>query len=92
VNFSAFNLGTAIALALLAKILFVGVTSIGEAVGMAVILGSFPLAKVIDHLFPKRPDLFAEMRGLQSQMNKMIEEKDEMQRDLTALKFRDVRK
>lgn len=76
---------------LLLKLMTVGF-SIADAIGALVILGGLLAKTVIDHKFPKLPDLFKEMVDLQNRQSALEAEKDEIQRDLTALKFGSVRK
>lgn len=76
---------------LLLKLILVGL-SLADALGAFVILGSFIAKTVTDYQFPQRPDLFKEMIDLQNRQSALEAEKDQIQSDLTALKFGAVRK
>lgn len=55
--------------------------------GAIVILGALLLKTVVDHLFPKKPDVFQQIKDLQKSLDAIIEVSENNQRDLTALKM-----
>jgi len=69
------------------KLLAIGLTA-SEALGAFVVLASIQATKIIDHRFPRLPDVFKEIEIMKDQMTRI----DAMERDLTAIKLGAMRR
>lgn len=61
--------------------------TIADALGMLVLLSAILGQKVVDHLFPKQPDLFQEISDLRKAVENLTKRSELSERDLTALKI-----
>ena len=68
------------------KLIFFGL-SLSDCLGALVILITLLALRVILYLYPKRPDLFNEMSLLQEKLNEVITKNEQLERDVTAIKF-----
>lgn len=73
-----------VSLAMLVKMFLFGV-GIGDSLAALFILAAVQVSKVIDYKFPKRADLFQEV---ETQKKKI----EELESDVTALKFGNIRR
>ena len=63
--------------------MFIFSVSIGESMAVLFILLAVQAARIIDYKFPERPDI---------DINKLNDQIEELERDVTALKFGNIRK
>jgi hypothetical protein len=63
-----------------------------HALGGLVVLSALLLKTVTDHKFPKQQDLFKEMHETSLKLNAISLKQDEIESDITALKFGAMRK
>lgn len=73
-----------------AKALVFGVST-PECLGLFVVLLFIQAERVINHLYPKRVDLHTEFALMSARVGELQAKLDEQERDLTALKFSNVR-
>lgn len=71
---------------LFAKLCFAGLT-LTDCLGALIILVTIQAVRVIDYLFPKRPNLFNELSLVQDQINIIKSKSEELEHDVTSLKF-----
>lgn len=57
----------------------------------ALVFVSIEASRILDQIFPKRVDLFKEVLEISEQVKLMKAQLDESERDLTALKFQNMR-
>lgn len=90
-KYLASNLTQVAAGLLLLKLLVLGF-GMAEAAGSLFILLALESQKVIAYLFPKRPDVFAEITELQKQLAEIKDKEEEHSREITALRFAQAKK
>lgn len=81
------NQTTIASFAILGLLFWPGFTP-AHAAGAFVVLLSFHTKTLTDHLLPKRPDLFKEVTELRESIARI----DTLQRDVTALMMKELRK
>lgn len=62
--------------------------SIIDALGALIVLSTLLLKHVVDYMFPKREDIFEALKVLNEKISKL----DDIESDVTALKFGALRK
>ena len=68
-----------------------GALTVYDCIG-AVALLAFTLGqKVIEHLFPKRPDLYQDVLAIQNELQSMIKKVDVVESDVTAMRMANSR-
>lgn len=77
--------------ALFLKLIFSGL-SISDCLGALILLITTQAVRIVDYNFPKRPDLFVEMDALKKLNQDLLQKTDELERDVTGLKFGMARK
>lgn len=72
--------------ALFIKLMVSGL-SLSDSLGALVLFVSLQAVRVLEHSFPKRPDLFKEMIDLTNEHKALKEKYESLESDVTALKF-----
>lgn len=80
------NQSQVIILVLLIKLVVYRV-SYADCLCAGVLLLAISAAKVTDHLFPKRPDLYTQLNDLASKVQELTTKNEDLERDVTAMKF-----
>ena len=68
------------------KLIFFGL-SLSDCLGALVILITLLALRVVLYIYPKRPDLFNEISLVQEQLKEFTIKNEQLERDVTALKF-----
>lgn len=89
-NVTAKEISLAFCIMFFVKSLVFGVST-SECLGLFVVLLFIHAERVISHLFPKRVDLHTEFALMSARVGEIQTKLDEQERDLTALKFSNVR-
>lgn len=89
-NVTAKEISLAFCILFFAKSLVFSVL-IPECLGLFVVLLFIQSDRIVNHLFPKRVDLHAEFALMSARLGELQTKLDEQERDLTALKFSNVR-
>lgn len=61
--------------------------SLADCLAAMVLLLAISAAKVIDYMYPKRPDLYTQIKSLESQIDQLVIKNEDLERDVTAMKF-----
>ena len=80
------NQSQVIILVLLLKLVVYRV-SYADCLCAGVLLLAISAAKVIDYLYPKRPDLYTQLKELDSKFQELVLKNEDLERDVTAMKF-----
>lgn len=86
IDLRSVSLTRALGILLFVKALILGL-SMAEVWASLVIFTGLQAEHVLSHLFPKRVDLYEEVKALKDSLNSLKEQSDSMDRDLTALKL-----
>jgi len=86
VKYSVFECVAFICTFTVLKILFLGLSS-PEAICLIGIVFGLCLAHVVSYYFPKQPDLFKEMFELKRVVDSISNRHDQMESELTGIKF-----
>ena len=76
-----------IAVVLLMVELILNRLSVWDCLAAAVVVVWSQSEKVVDYLFPKRPDVFNEIQSIRSSVEALQDKSSDLERDVTALKF-----
>lgn len=92
-NYSAFkdNLGYFVLIALLIKLMAFGFNIADSLAALALLIFASGL-RVFDYMFPKRPDLYADLESLKADLKQLVIKNEELERNVTALKIERVRR
>ena len=80
------NQSQIVILVLLVKLVVYRV-SYADCLAATVLLLAISASKVIDYLYPKRPDLYTQLNSLESQVQSLVIKNEDLERDVTAMKF-----
>lgn len=89
-NITAKEINLAICILFFAKALAFGVST-PECLGLFVVLLFIQAEHIVSHLYPKRVDLHTEFALMSARVGEIQTKLDEQERDLTAIKFGNVR-
>lgn len=87
---TAKEINLAICILFFLKALIFGV-SMPECLGLFVVLLFIQAERIVSHFVPKRVDLHTEFTLMSARLGELQSKLDEQERDLTALKFGNVR-
>lgn len=68
------------------KMIFLG-SSVANCLGLFIIIVGVQADFIVEHLFPKRVDLFQEVDAIKSKLSELQSLSDNHERDLTAIKL-----
>ncbi len=68
------------------KLCYTGLT-LTDCLGALIILAFTQVARIIDYVYPKRPDLFQELSLVQDELKQIKSKSDDLEHDVTSLKF-----
>lgn len=60
---------------------------LSEGLGLFVVLSSLLAARVVDYKFPKRPDLYHDMKQIQDLQSAMLTKIENLESDMTGVRF-----